>query len=48
MDSIEVCQISEVENSTDQCPSLPKIKVAYLADQGDVSALYAMAPQIPW
>ena len=47
-DSIEVCQTCEVEHSTDQCPSLPEIKVAYLADQGVVNALYAMVPQRPW
>lgn len=43
-DSIEVCQICEAEHSTHQCPSLPNIKVAYLADQGDVNAFYVMAP----
>lgn len=47
-DSIEICQLCETEHSTDQCPSLPQLKEACMADQGDVNALYAMNPQRPW
>lgn len=46
--SIEVFQICEAEHSTDQFPSLPEIKVAYLENHEAVNALYAMAPQRPW
>lgn len=48
VDSIEVCRICEAEHFTHQCPSLPEIKAAYLAYQGAINALYAMAPQRPW
>lgn len=40
LSSIEVCSICEENNSTDKCPSLPKLKVVYQGVEGVTEQLY--------